>query len=249
VDPDIATVLAGSVVFATFTLGMITGIGGAAVALPVVSLLLGVRLAVPLLVLCSFPLGILILVRDWRHIGWREYGCMLLHIAPLFPVGMLLFSALPEAQLKVALGLFSLGLGVHGLIRERRDMCPASATPTPGHRLGLLAGGLVHGAFGVGGPFIVLYASAALRDKTVFRATITMLWMTLNPVLMSRWAFSPSIWTDQLGSAAVRVAPFLLAAILLGQYLHGCVKPLLFRLLVYGLLAASGVAMAVSAFL
>jgi uncharacterized membrane protein YfcA len=48
----------------------------------------------------------------------------------------------------------------------------------------LVVGGMVHGAFASGGPLVVLYASKTLTDKGSFRATLCLLWTTLNTLLL-----------------------------------------------------------------
>ncbi|MFA0521524.1 TSUP family transporter, partial [Vibrio sp. 10N.222.55.E8] len=49
------------------------------------------------------------------------------------------------------------------------------------HRYGcLILGGIVHGAFNIGGPLITVYTLEAVQDKKKFRNTMTMLWVVLN---------------------------------------------------------------------
>ena len=44
----------------------------------------------------------------------------------------------------------------------------------------LVLGGIVHGAFNIGGPLITVYTIAAVKEKEKFRNTMNMVWVILN---------------------------------------------------------------------
>ncbi|MCL2120191.1 MAG: hypothetical protein FWH27_17385, partial [Planctomycetaceae bacterium] len=106
----------------------------------------------------------------------------------------------------------------------------------------LFLGGIIHGAFASGGPFVVFYASQALKDKTLFRVSICLLWLCLNTILLMEWTIA-GVWTQNDGyilKLLVATLPFLLVGIIIGNYLHHRVSEYVFRLIVFALLLGTG---------
>ncbi|HQK33245.1 MAG TPA: sulfite exporter TauE/SafE family protein, partial [Spirochaetales bacterium] len=106
----------------------------------------------------------------------------------------------------------------------------------------LFAGGIVHGMFSSGGPFVVLYASGAIKDKSQFRASLCVLWSTLNTIIIVTYIlkgrFSMQSFID-LGAAI----PFLIGGIIIGEALHHKVNARTFSIIVFSMLLATGIIM------
>ena len=137
-----------------------------------------------------------------------------------------------------------IGVGLRGFIKTWRDghaIAPAKDTRSIWMRLVLTVGGIIHGAFGTGGPFVVIYAGKALPDKSLFRVTLCMLWTILNTILIVKWTATGGVWTPQVIKATSMALPFLAAGLLVGDWLHHRVNERRFRLTVYGVLFLSGV--------
>jgi len=238
--------------FATHFQAGVTGFGGSVLALPFVVFLLGgdLEVSVKLLVIQSWITTIFILVRSRRHIVWREYARMALFTLLGLPIGMVMLSYLPGPALKTVLGIFMIGVGGRGLRVVLQDIEEATWSPTAAHNWAmnslLFLGGIMHGAFGSGGPLIVIYATRALADKGPFRVTLCMLWMTLNTVLLTHWA--PGLLSRPLVWHYTAVCtPFTMASIVLGDYCHHRMNERPFRLLVFGVLLVAGAALIYSA--
>ena len=107
----------------------------------------------------------------------------------------------------------------------------------------LVLGGVIHGAFGTGGPFVVIHASKALTDKTHFRAAFSVLWVVLNTILLAKWTLCGDVWSAHIGALLAVALPFLVGGILLGDFLHYRVNERVFRMIVYAVLVLSGAAM------
>ncbi len=239
--------LFGLVVLITHCLEGITGFGCTVLALPFAVLLLGLKTAVPVLVALAWLLAAYIILRSWRNIRWPEFGFIGLYAGLGLPLGIVLFDYCPEKALKLILALFMVGVGFFGLKRTRaqRAALEAGETPPPPGKnwlmRGLLClGGIIHGAFGTGGPFVVIYAARALTQKTLFRVTLCLLWFTLNTLLLVKWTVGGQVWNPETGWCLGLSLPFLGAGMLLGDYLHHRVNEYVFKLLVYFVLLASG---------
>ena len=99
----------------------------------------------------------------------------------------------------------------------------------------------MQGAFGTGGPLIVVYAARALRDKSVFRATLSLLWLTINTILVGTFIATGRIDREQMWLNLICL-PATLAGMWIGTHTHYRMDERLFRLSVYAVLVmASGV--------
>jgi hypothetical protein len=241
--PDTARyVIVGLIILLTHFQEGITGFGCTVLALPFVTLLIGLDQAVPVLVVQAWVLAGLIVVVSRRHIAWREYRTIVGLAAVGLPVGMWVAHALPEQALRWVLAGFMLAVGLQGLMREAR--CPAMpaeavACGSSWAKALLPLGGVIQGAFGSGGPLIVVYAARALTHKTVFRATLCMLWLTLNTVLIGGFVAvgrlnPPLLWLN------AAYLPATLLGLWLGNHAHYRINERVFRRLVYGVLMGSG---------
>jgi uncharacterized membrane protein YfcA len=99
-------------------------------------------------------------------------------------------------------------------------------------------GGIIHGAFASGGPLIVIYSTQAMPNKSNFRATLSILWLTLNTIIIgqniAKGAITPDIIRLVLWSL-----PFLLVGVILGNIAHKKIKDNQFTKLVYVVLLLS----------
>ena len=234
------TLLAGIVITITNALQAVTGFGSTVLALPFVTALLGHKEGVLLLAVLGWLIAVYFVIAGWRKIHFKQY-LVITGVAGLgMPLGMHLADALPIPVLKRVLAGFIVVAAIIQFVRARR---PATESEK---KLPLLAltpllflGGIIHGAFASGGPLIVLYAARALPDKGNFRATLCLLWTTLNILLMVNY------WrTGQFNAAFVPrlgvMLPFLAAGIFLGDLIHHRVNAVLFRKTVFVSLLAVG---------
>ena len=255
---SLAVALTGLVVFLTHGLEALTGFGCTVLALPFVTLLLGLGEAKFLLAILAWVLALYIASTKFRRIVWKQYGIIVLFVGMGMPIGMYAFATLPRPLLIKLLGGFitvSASIQIWRLFlspllaRRWPSLRPATASEggaakpiAPGYYLLLFLGGIVHGAFASGGPLVVLYAAKALPDKGNFRATLTLLWASLNTVLIIGFAragmFTPDRWL-LLGI----MAPFLVAGIAAGEFVHNRVDGTIFARIVFATLFVTGIFM------
>lgn len=231
--------LLGFIIFVTHGLEAITGFGCTVLALPFVVALVGVQKGVILLSVVAWLLALYITVKYRRSIRFGEFGVILACTAIGMPIGIYAFSELPAPVLKMALGAFIVIAALTGLLR---GPVPVGGAVSPVYHLLLVAGGAVHGAFASGGPFVVLYATRRLPDKGQFRATLCLLWATLNTALMVSYATRGLLGGEMMGLVA-GMLPFLAGGVIVGERVHGHVNEALFRKVVFSVLLCVGVVM------
>ena len=236
--------LFGLIVFITHVLEGITGFGSTVLALPFAAMILGIDKAVPILATHAWLLALYFVIVSRKHIVWKEFRFVILYVFLGLPIGYLLFKNMDDTYLKGLLALFMIGVGIHGIYitqRNRHQIKASAESVKKSHmmRFILFLGGIIHGAFASGGPFIVLYTSRALKNKALFRVTMCLLWLCLNSILMIGWTVDGR-WTPDVRYTLYLSLPFLLLGIIVGDYLHHRANEYVFRLIVFSLLLAGG---------
>lgn len=235
--------LVGIVVFITHTLEAVTGFGCTVLAFPFVIAIMGdIEQAKIILSILAWLLALWFVITKFKSIHWKQFGIIVLLAGLGMPFGMVLFKSLDATVLKKILGVF---IVVSAGIQLTKIFAPNSkirSLPAFFQYNFLFLGGIVHGAFAVGGPFVVLYATKKIADKGQFRATLCLLWAMLNSVLMVQYFLEGKL-TEKTGFELSVLTPFLAAGIVFGEIIHKKVDEELFRKIVFSLLLIVGIVM------
>ena len=235
--------LVGLIVFVTSTLEAVTGFGCTVLAFPfVIFLMKDLEYVKIVLSILALLLAAYFAIVKFRHINWKQFGIIILLAGLGLPIGMMIFNSLDASILKKSLGVF---IVISAAIQLYKCFTPSSNTRSLTDIAGyifLFAGGIVHGAFAVGGPLIVLYSAGKMPDKGQFRATMCLLWTTLNTILMFQYLFEKKINLEITRDLLV-LLPFLIAGIFAGEAIHNKVNEALFKKIVFASLFLVGVVM------
>ena len=244
-----AILLSCIVVFITHTLEAVTGFGCTVLALPFVTALLGIKTGVISLTVIAWLIALYFAITKRKLIDFRQYLIILVCMLAGLPVGIYLFRTFNTGSLKKILAVFICAVSVLQLIR----LCVVKKEPAPKltvpvrimYCLILFAGGIIHGMFSSGGPFAVLYSSRMIKDKGAFRATMCLLWATLNTIIITGYIISHTFNAENITVTAWFI-PFLAAGIFAGEKIHGKVNAHLFSILVFSVLLLTGIVMLIS---
>lgn len=235
--------LVGVVVFITHTLEAITGFGCTVLAFPFVIALMGdIEQAKIILSILAWLLALWFVITKFKSIQWKQFGIIALLAGLGLPIGMLIFKTIDPMILKKILGVFII---ISAGIQLVKLFVPASkirALPSFLSYNFLFLGGIVHGAFAVGGPLIVLYAANKLPNKGQFRVTLCLLWTLLNTILMIQYFFENKL-TAKVGYELLVLSLFLAAGIFFGEYIHNKVDEGAFKKIIFSLLFIVGIVM------
>lgn len=234
-------IILGVVVLITHFLEGITGFGCTVLALPFAIYLIGTKSAVPVLAFLALLLALYIVIIDFKKIVWAEFGKIILYVSIGLPIGIYSFSYLNEKTLKYILGVFMVIVAIRGLI-NLSQACAEGFISKPILKGMLIVGGFIHGAFASGGPLVVIYAKKALPDKSNFRATICMLWASLNTVMVGQMGFR-GILTNEIWTIIGVCMPFLIVGAWAGNWAHHHIRDNHFSKVVYGVLLIAGLLM------
>ncbi len=223
----------------------ITGFAGTILAMPASVLLVGYETAKPILNILGILAGLYVVVTSYRHIDRKEF----FKIVSVMFVGIVggiflktLFTGSPSLFYKI-LGAVVLGVAFEGIYKLFIKKGESGKTQKKAvSYLILIASGIVHGMFVCGGPLLVAYLAGRIKDKQVFRATVSAVWVVLNTVVMfddiRSGYFNPSVLLLLAVSSAV-----LFLGMALGSVLYKKMSREVFMKITYILLVISGALM------
>jgi len=242
-----------TLVTVSFVLEAIVGFGSTVVVVTLGAHFLPLDALLPRYVPVSLVLSIWLMARGFGTIAW---GVLLRRVLPFTALGMGLGLSVPgtvdRRWLLGGFGLLVTALAapeVRAFVRRLRSGgsqgVPVEVVPLsrPLAAVVLTGAGVVHGLFGSGGPLVVYYLGREMLDKSVFRATLSTLWVVLSVVLCVSFVERGVLTVDVLGQAA----PLLLAVVLggaIGERLHARVDVQVFRMVVFSVLALAGISLA-----
>jgi hypothetical protein len=232
------------VVLAAFSIEAIVGFGSTVLAVTIGAHFLPLDALLPAFVPLNLVLSAAIVARNARSIDRRLLVRRVLpFVGAGLAVGLALFRLRDVRALELVLAAFVVGLASLELARLARPEGVAARPLAPGAAAALLGvGGVVHGLFGSGGPMVVYVASRELEGKARFRATLSALWLVLNAALVVNYASLGLLSRASLGRS-LALAPGLLLAFPLGDWLHRRVPEQRFRPIVYFVLLLAGLAL------
>jgi len=150
-----------------FTRGF-SGFGLALITVPLLTLIVAPRLAVPVAIILQLG-GIIQLLRpaiplgDWKAIRWLVVGASI-----ATPVGLVILTLVPEDPMRVAIGGATL---IASLVLAFAKNVTISDARTASVGFGMLSG-LCNGAAGIPGPPVIVYLLARTHDAATGRASL-----------------------------------------------------------------------------
>ncbi|MFR3566843.1 MAG: sulfite exporter TauE/SafE family protein [Paraclostridium sordellii] len=252
------------IVMGAYIIEGVIGFGGTIIAIPLASAIVGLKPTVPVLTIVVLIASTIIAIKDIKFINKKEFLKITTLMMVGLPIGMWLFESIPEKPLKIALGIFMVIIGIKGLYEEKRKSNDLgeivveietnlnkdciSIEETTSKRLNIFqnftifCGGVLHGAFTCGGPFIVVYATKNIKDKTSFRATLCALWASLNLVMVGIDIYTNEVTKDIIKLSFITMI-FVFIAIIVSNIIHKKINSDSFATFVYIALIVSGILM------
>lgn len=241
--------LAGCVGLA-YTAEAATGFGSILIALTLGAQLYDVPELLPLLLSLSVLFTSFMVVRQRAHVDLPLlFDRILPFMAPGVAVGFVLFTRAPMAWFAPGLGAFVVvvaGVELLRLLAQRDGTTQREARPLGPRRFaGVSFGaGVVQGVAGSGGPVLVYALGREGLCKARFRATLALVWLLLNLVLVATYVATGRLVAQTLPYIAGLV-PVLALAFALGDWLHHRLDEQRFKRLVFVMLVGAGAALLV----
>lgn len=167
-----------------------TGFGCTVIAASVTNGVLGTAIGVPYGTIITLPFLYYLGIKSRKDVSWKDLLKIVIGCAPGILIGNMLFSSISPQTAKIGIGAMIIVIATMNIHKhivkplimkcvEEENIEDTLAKKI--FRYGcLLLGGIVHGAFTIGGPLITVYTLEAVKDKKKFRNTMTWLWCILN---------------------------------------------------------------------
>jgi len=232
-------VVAPLTVIVSYTVFGLSGFGSTAISVPILAHFLPVSYLVPLMALLDCACSSLIGTAGREHVSKDELKWLIPVMFGGFAIGALVLVHVPDQYLRIALGLFALGLGGYSIVNPSVTRRISRLWVVP---VGLL-GGAVATVFGAGGPIYATYLQARLDDKNQVRATTSML---ISVSAFSRaviYAVSGLLLHAAIGIGVVALAPFVWIGLRTGTRIHVGLSQQQMKRVVGGLLVFTGMSL------
>lgn len=203
-----------------------TGFGCTVIAASVTNGILGTTVGVPYGTLITLPFLYFLGVKARKAVSWKDLLKIICLCAPGILIGNYLFYAISESIAKILIGAMVTLIALMNIVKhiinplvlkKPVDNDTQDTIEKKVFRYGcLILGGIVHGAFNIGGPLITVYTIEAVKEKEQFRNTMNMVWVILNT-----WnaivQFRNGAWNGYLGGALLVGLPCAAVGFFLGM--------------------------------
>lgn len=232
--------IGGIFLLAGFVQGM-TGFGSALVAMPLLSLCIDVKTAVPLCVLNSVIITTFLVLRLKKHIVWRRVLPLCLSAIPGMVAGVRLLTQVSSRNLSVGLGVLLIAYSLYSLFTQIR---PRSLHRSWAYVAGFFSGA-IGAAFSAGGPPAIIYVTLNDWEKDEIKAILSGFFLFNSYLIASIHAVS-GMTTDAVLSLFLVSAPSVFLGTILGSLCYGRVRKALYLKVVFVFLAGMGTMMIVT---
>ncbi len=213
------------------------GFGDALVAMPLLTLVVGLKTATPTVALVATTISITILAKNWKIADLKATFRLVLSSFIGIPVGLVLLKGINEDFMKALLGAILILYGLYNLLKPHLKKISGS------FGLAILFGfiaGVLGGAYNTNGPPIVIYGTLRRWAPDHFRATMQSYLLPTGFLILMGHGLS-GLWTTQVFKYYILSLPIVLLAIYIGGKAHRSMTQKRFDRFVNGALICMGV--------
>lgn len=206
----------------------VVGVGVVLIAMPLVTLLIDVRLAVPLINLLALTLNLYLIWHLRAELRAGQLIPMLLASIPGIALGTWMLMVMPASALEFFLGVTLLGYGIYSLLSHKGEVTQELGkawTYVTG-----LAGGILGGAIAVSGPPLILYVTHQPWSKDRIKATLIG-FFTGSTLIIAIAQFANGLVNAAVWSYYLSSLPTLLLGMVLGLRAYHHVSEQRYRIL------------------
>ncbi len=192
------------------------GFGDALVAMPLLTLIVGLKTATPTVALVATTIAITILAKNWRIADLKATFGLVLSSFIGIPLGLVLLKGINEGFMKGLLGVILILYGLYNLLKPHFKKISASLGFT--FLFGFIAG-VLGGAYNTNGPPVVIYGTLRRWAPNNFRATMQSYLLPTGFMVLLGHGLS-GLWTTQVFRYYIFSLPVVFLAIYIGGKAH-----------------------------
>ncbi len=231
-------ILIGLTVFFAGLIQGLTGFGAALVSIPLLTLMISVKTAVPLVALNGIVLLVIMFISLREHVDFRLVAPLVAGSLPGLPVGIYILKYHDEAVIKLILAVVLISYSLYSLLgKEIRANLGAKS----GYISGFISG-VLGGAITASGPPVIIYAAIKGWDGAKFKATLTAFFLVLGIFIVTAHAIG-GVTTAEALRYFIFCAPCIALGTIIGSRLYHKLNQTLFKKIVYILILIMGLMM------
>jgi uncharacterized membrane protein YfcA len=192
------------------------GFGDALVAMPLLTLVVGLKTATPTVALVAITISITILAKNWKIADLKATIRLVLSSFIGIPVGLVLLKGINEEFMKTLLGAILIFYGLYNLLKPRLKKIDESFGLS--FFFGFIAG-VLGGAYNTNGPPVVIYGTLRRWEPNHFRATMQSYLLPTGFLILLGHGLS-GLWTTQVFKYYILSLPIVFLAIYIGGKAH-----------------------------
>lgn len=222
----------GSIIYGTF------GFGDALFAMPLLSMIIGVKMAAPLMTINGLTLSALMFFKHYKNIDWKITRKLLIASFIGVPAGIYFLKNGNEELIKIVLGVVIISVSVYNLFIKNE----IHAQKIPSYSVyffGFFAG-VLGGAFNSGGPSIVIFGTLSNWSPIQFISNLQGYFMPNDIYILVGQYISGILNKTILYYYAISL-PFVLLALAISSRIRNQIEEHKFNRYVHYLLLIIGV--------
>ena len=236
--------LACIIIFLAAIVRGFSGFGFSLLTITALSLIYPPAQIIPSIFMLELAASINLLPSIWKDIHWKSLGPLTLGCLIATPIGVWALANIAPAPMQLAMSIFVLGAAYLMWRGYALKTMPGPVAST----LAGAASGLANGAFGIGGPPVVLFYFASPAGNLAGRASLIVFFLATDSIgLVNQYLEGLLNWDVAIRGAIY--LPAMLAGVWVGARSFKGTDPALFRkyvLIILGALAAITFAKAAS---
>ena len=213
----------------------LSGFGIALVAMPLLSPVLGLKTAAPLVAMIGTLLNIILVIRYHTALNLKAVWKLSLAAIIGIPLGVYLLDFINQKLALVMLGIVVISYSLYALMRFK---LPSLAHPAWLYAAGF-SGGILGGMFNTNGPPVIVYGTCRKWSQDEFKVNLQGFFLLNNFVIIASHLWRGNI-TAEVMAYFWYALPALIVGVLAGLSLDKIITPAVFQRVVLFLLLAIG---------
>jgi uncharacterized protein len=204
------------IVIVAYTVFGLSGFGSTVITVPILAHFLPVSYLVPLMALLDLASATFIGTTGREHVAKAEMKRIIPFMFVGFVVGTTVLVGVPDEYLRLSLGVFAVGVGIHSIVNPtlHRTISALWCVPTG------IIGGSIATVFGAGGPIYATYLSGRLKDKNEIRSTMSALISISAFTRVILYAIAGLLLHAAILGGALLLSPFVWLGLKIGHRIH-----------------------------
>ena len=231
-------IIIGIVSFIAFTVHSITGFGGNIMVFPVLTAFYGAAMARTCMNLIAWVSSISVTADCYKYINFKELKTILIWMGSGLIMGNLMLPYIKSDVIIILLyGILIIGVALYKLFGKNETNFPKAVLI-----IILILAGVIQALFVSGGAFLVIYCAQTIKEKKSFRATFTVVWLSIYTVMFF-WQMIQHAYSREVLRVVLFGALPVVIASLIGSRISARINQKVFMIIVYTFILFVGISL------